>query len=226
MTTYLLLTLCFGLLALGAIVLLVIGLVKKRKPLLLTGAVVFALAAMGIVFAVVNYTRAAVDYVKGDAFQQDAKKVAELAGKTAGSITSGLSNGVAHTLDEQAISRLAHQSGRILGTSIKTMASALDSTTGRQVFLDSSLLQTAMEPGHATENVKGNTSTVAIFIHYKKPFNGQLQLSNYDQHGKTIEIAGRHLRAGAGEERVETFEFLHPDAGLTTYYILSVKPAQ
>ena len=143
-------------------------------------------------------------------------------GQTVGSVSSGLSKGLSTTLDDEAISNLAKKSATILGKSIKTIASSLDTTIGnKNIFIDQNLADADFELGRADEQYNSKTNDLGIFIEYKKDFKGKLKLTNYDQTGKKIDIAEKEINAKAGQEKVEVFSFSHSELGLTTYYIIS-----
>lgn len=222
MILYILLIVAFGLIILVSIGTLIFGLIKKRKNILITAAILFVVGVIGCVFSGLTYSKKVYDYVKSKEFQDDAKKGSEIVGQTVGSVSSGLSKGLSTTLDDEAISNLAKKSATILGKSIKTMASSLDSTIGnKNIFIDQNLADAGFELGRADEQCNSKTNDLGIFIDYKKDFKGKLKLTNYDQTGKKIEVAEKEINAKAGQERVEVFSFSHSDLGLTTYYIIS-----
>lgn len=222
MISYLLLIIAFGLVVLASAGTIILSLIKKRKNILLTAAILFVIGVMGCIYAGVAYSKKVYQYVTSNDFQEDAKKSSELAGQTVGSVSSGLSKGFATTLDDKAISELAKKSATILGKSIKTMASGLDSTIGnKNIFIDQNLADAGFQPGRASERYKSNTNDLEIFISYTKDFKGKLKVTNYDQTGKKIDVAEKEINAKAGQEEVEVFSFLHSDLGITTYYILS-----
>ncbi len=222
MILYILLIVTFGLIILVSIGTLIFGLIKKRKNILITAAILFVVGVIGCVFSGLTYSKKVYDYVKSKEFQDDAKKGSEIVGQTVGSVSSGLSKGLSTTLDDEAISNLAKKSATILGKSIKTMASSLDSTIGnKNIFIDQNLADAGFELGRADEQYNSKTNDLGIFIDYKKDFKGKLKLTNYDQTGKKIEVAEKEINAKAGQERVEVFSFSHSDLGLTTYYIIS-----
>src|SRR5690242_16824499 len=132
MILYLLLIILFGIIVLISTGLLIFGLIKKRKKLLIAASIFFVAGAVGCAFSAFTYTKKVVNYVRSKEFQDDAKKGSQLVGETVGSVSSGVSDGLATTLDDAAIARLAKKSAAIIGTSIKTMASALDSTLGNK----------------------------------------------------------------------------------------------
>jgi hypothetical protein len=222
MIFYILLIIAFGLVILVSIGTLIFGLIKKRKNILITAAILFVVGVIGCVFSGLTYSKKVYDYVKSKEFQDDAKKGSEIVGQTVGSVSSGLSQGLSTTLDDEEISKLAKKSGIILGKSIKTMASGLDSTIGnKNIFIDQNLADDGFELGRADEQYKSKTNDLGIFIYYKKDFKGKLKLTNYDQSGKKIDVAKKEINAKAGQERVEVFSFSHSDLGVTTYYIIS-----
>gem|GEM_PF-3178281 len=102
-----------------------------------------------------------------------------MVGQTIGSLSSGVSNGLATTLDGNAITALATKSSVIIGKSVKTMASTFDSTLGnKNIFLDNSPTNSGMEIGRAEEAYNTKTNDLGIFIDYKKDFKGRLRLTN------------------------------------------------
>jgi len=222
MILYILLIVAFGLVILISIGTFIFGLIKKRKNILITAAILFVVGVIGCVFSGLIYSKKVYDYVKSKEFQDDAKKGSEIVGQTVGSVSSGLSKGLSTTLDDEAISNLAKKSATILGKSIKTMTSSLDSTIGnKNIFIDQNLADAGFELGRADEQYKSKTNDLGIFINYKKDFKGKLKLINFDQTGKKIDVAEKEINAKAGQEQVEVFSFSHSDLGVTTYYIIS-----
>ena len=185
MITYLLLIVAFGVIALVSIGILIFGLIKKRKNILITAAILFIIGVIGCVYSGLEYSKRLYNYVTSNEFQQDTKKGSEIVGQTVGSVSSGLSKGLSTTLDDEAISNLAKKSATILGKSIKTMASGFDSTIGnKSIFMDQNLTDAGLEVGRADEQYKSKTNDLGIFIDYKKDFKGKLKLTNYDQTAK------------------------------------------
>lgn len=222
MILYILLIIAFGLVILVSIGTLIFGLIKKRKNILITAAILFGVGIIGCVFSGLTYSKKVYDYLKSKEFQEDANKGSELVGQTVGSVSSGLSKGLSTTLDDEAISNLAKKSATILGKSIKTMASSFDSTIGnKNIFIDQNLADAGFELGRAGEQYKSKTNELEIFIDYKKDFKGKLKLTSYDQTGKKMDVAEKEINAKAGQEQVEVFSFSHSDLELTTYYIIS-----
>jgi len=222
MLIYLLLIIIFGLIILTAIGTFIFGLIRKRKNALIIAAILFTIGTIGCVFSAWTYTKKVVAYVKSNEFQDDARKGSALVGQTIGSVSSGVSEGLTATLDDNAITNLAKKSATILGTSVKTMASGLDSTLGnKNIFVDSSLVNSGLELGRADEKYNSKTNDLAIFIDYHKDLKGKLRVTNYDQTGKKIDIAEKQINSKAGQGKVEVFSFPYSDLGLTTYYIIS-----
>lgn len=222
MIFYLLFIIAFGLLILVSIGILIFGLIKKRRNFLITSVILFIIGIMGCVFSALSYTKEAIEYVRSKEFQNDTKKGAELIGETIGSTTSGISNGFATTLDDEAIKNVASKSASILGKVTKTVASNLDSTIGnKNIYLDKTLENSGLELGRADERYKAKTNDLGINIDYKKDFKGKLRITNYDQNGRIIEVVDKDINSKAGQNKVEVFSFLHSDLGMTTYYILS-----
>lgn len=222
MISYLLLLILFGLIVLLSIGTLILGLVRKRKKVLVTAAILFIIGTVGCVLSTLTYTRKLYDYVRSKEFQADAKKSSKLMGETAGSVSSGISKGLSTTLDDEAVSTLAKKSATIIGKSIKSMASGFDSTIGsKSIFLDQTLSDAGFELGRANEHYNFKTSDLGIFIDYKKDFTGKLRVTNYDHAGKKIDVADKEINAKAGQGKVEVFSFSHSDLGITTYYTMS-----
>jgi hypothetical protein len=222
MLLYLLLIILFGLLILTSLGALIFGLLKKRKNVVVTGAILFMIGTVGCIYSALTYTKKVYDYVRSQEFQKDTEKASELAGQTVGSVSSGISKGLSTTLDDEAVSALARKSATILGKSIKTIASALDSTVGnRSIFLDQNLANAGFELGRAEELYNSKTNDLGIYIDHKKDFKGKLRIINYDQTGKKIDVAEKAINAKAGQGKVEVFSFSHSDLGVTTYYIIS-----
>lgn len=175
-----------------------------------------------LIFSAFTYSKKTLEYVKSDSFQNDARKGSQLIGATIGSTASGLSDGIATTLDDEAVRNLAAKSAKILGKVTKTIASNLDSTLrDKNIFLDGTLSDSGIEPGRAEEKYNPKNNDLNIFIDYQKDFNGKLKLTNYDQNGKKIDAVEKEIHAKKGDGQVEVFTFAHSDFGLTTYYILS-----
>ena len=222
MLLYLLLIVAFGLLILLSIGLGIYGLVKKRKQALIVAIVLFFVGSLVCVFSVFMYSKKTIEYVKSKEFQDDAKKGSELIGQTIGSTTSGISNGLSKTLDDEAIKNLAAKSATIIGKVTKTIASGLDSTIGnKNIYLDKTLEKSGIELGRADERYNSKTNDLGIFIDYQKDFKGKLRVTNYDQNGKKIEAVDKVINAKQGDGKVEVFPFSHSDLGLTTYYVIS-----
>jgi len=222
MISYLLLIIAFGLVVLVSVATLIFAIIKKRKNILITAAILFVVGTLGCIYSGLAYSKKVYHYVTSNEFQEDAKKGSEIVGKTVGSVSSGLSQGLSTTLDDEAISNLAKKSATILGKSIKTMASSLDSTIGnKNIFIDQNLADAGFELGRADEQYKSKTNDLGIFINYKKDFTGKLKITNYDQTGKKIDIAEKEINVKAGQEKVEVFSFSHSDLGVTTYYIIA-----
>ncbi len=222
MVLYLVLIVVFGLLVLIALGLGIYALIRKKKKALITAAVLFVTGCAGCVYASYQYAAGVIAYVKSDVFQDDTRKGAALLGETVGSAASGASEGLSATLDDEAIARLGGKSSVIIGKSIKTMASGLDSTIGnKNIFTDSSLLNSGIEPGRAEEDYNEKSNDLGIYLDYNKDFKGTLRLTNYEQEGRKIDYAEQEINGKAGKGKVTTFSFLHSDLGLTTYYILS-----
>lgn len=212
----------FGLLLLISIGLLIFGLIKKKKNLIITASVLGFIGVMGCAFSVFNYTTKAIAYVKSKEFQNDARKGAEFIGETVGSTTSGISSGLSTTIDEEAIDKLAQKSTTIVGKVTKTVASTFDSTLGnKNIYLDKSLENSGFQLGRAEEVYNSKSEDVEINIGYTKDFSGNISITNYDQNGRIIEVVNKNIKAKAGDNKVEVFNFQHADPGLTTYYILS-----
>jgi hypothetical protein len=223
MITYLFLIVFFGLLGLIGIGSLVFGLVKKQKALLVISAILLVIGISGGIFSGFMYAKKAVQYVKSDEFQDDARKGSEMVGETIGSTTSGLSKGFSKTLDDEAIMSLASKSATIFGKVTKTVASNLDSTLGnKNVYLDKSVENSGLEFGRAEEKYNAQTNDLGIFIEFKKDFKKVIRIANYDQTGKIIESVEKAISAKAGQSKVEVFSFLLSDLGMTTYYIISL----
>ena len=222
MTLYIFLTIVFGLIVLASIVTLIVGLAKKRKNITIAAVVLFIVGIIGGVFSIITYTKKVYDYVTSNEFQKDAQKGSEKIGETIGSVSSGVSKGLSSTLDDEAIAGLAKKSATIIGKSVKTIASALDSTvSSKNIFVDETLSGTGLELGRAEEEYKSGKGILSIFLDYKKDFQGKLKITNYDQSGKKIDIAETKINAKAGDGRVEVFHFPYSSMGVTTYYIVS-----
>jgi hypothetical protein len=219
---YLLLIIVFGVVILASVATLIYGLIKNRKNLLITAVILFAIGTIGCAFSALTYTKKVVNYVRSDEFQSDTKKGSELIGQTIGSASSGVSSGLATTLDDEATTKLARKTGTIIGKSIKTVASGFDSTVGnRNIYLDSSLSDGGLELGRAEEKYNSKNNDLQIFIEYKKPFKGKLRVTNFDQNGRKIDIADKEINSKEGDGKVEVFSFPHSKFGMTTYYIVS-----
>lgn len=222
MILYLFLIVLFGLTILVSVGLVIFGLIKKRKNILVTSAIIFTVGIIGCAFSALTYTKKGLEYVKSKEFQDDTKRGAEIIGQTVGSTTSGISNGLSQALDEDAIKNLASKSAIILSKVTKTIASNLDSTLGhKNIFLDKTLENSGIELGRADERYNSKTNNLGVFIEFKNDFKGILRIANFDQTGQKIEVVDKTVNAKDGQNKVEVFRFLHSDLGLTTYYIIS-----
>ena len=103
MILYLILIVVFGLIVFVSVGLAIVGLINKRKNLLVTSAILLTIGVIGCIFSALTYTKKAIEYVKSKEFQEDTKKGSELIGQTVGSATSGISNSLSKTLDDEAI---------------------------------------------------------------------------------------------------------------------------
>ena len=214
---------CFALVTIVSFGFVIFSVVKKRRNTLRFGAVLVIACGASTIISGLMYSQKAVNYVKSGEFQTDTRKGAALVGKTIGSASSGLSDGVANTLDDEAIKNLAGKSASILAKVTKTVASTLDSTIGtKNIFLDQSVSETGIELGRGTEKYQSNGNDLQVFISYKKNFKGKLRLTNYDQMGKKLEQVEKAIFSTAGEERIEIFHFPNSEFGITTYFILAV----
>ncbi len=222
MLLYLLLIIIFGAVVLSSAATLIFGLIKRRKSLLRTAVILFVIGTIGCAFSALTYTKKVFSYVKSKEFQEDTKKGSALVGQTIGSASSGVSDGLATTLDDESITKLAKKSATVVGKSIKTLTSSFDSTLGnKNIFIDSSLTNAGLELGRAEEKYNSDTNDLEIFIDYKKDFKGKLRITNYDQAGRKIDVTKKEVRVDAGKGKVEVFSFQHSDFGLTTYFIIS-----
>lgn len=222
MILHLVLIFVFGLLALAGIISAVTGLVTKRNKALFAGCILFVIGLFGCFFSGYKYSKAVLEYVKSDEFQSDTKKGTEFIGETIGSGASGLSQGLSNTLDDEAIAKLAAKSGVILGKSIKTVASGLDSTIGRKsVFIDKTLEEDNLIFGSAEASYNDKTNDLRIYLESKTDFRGKLKLTNYDQTGNLIDVAVKEVNLTANKGKVEVFSFNNASLGMTTYYIIS-----
>ncbi len=64
MFVYLILIITFGLLILTAIAIIIFGVVKKRKSVIIAATIVFITGAIGTGFSAVMYTKKVVSYVR------------------------------------------------------------------------------------------------------------------------------------------------------------------
>lgn len=143
-----------------------------------------------------------------------------MAGQTVDSVTSGISKGLATTLEDDAIADLAKKTATIIGKSIKTMASGFDSTIRyKTIFMDKKLADAGFELGRAVEHYNSKTSDLRIFIDYKKDFKGKLRLTNYDQTGKKLTLPKWKSMQKPGRRELKFLFFFHSDLGISTYYI-------
>ncbi len=223
MLLYLILTVSFALLSLVSLGVIIFSLVKKKRNMLKFATVLLIACSACTVISGIMYSKKVLTYVRSGEFQADTRKGTTLVGQTIGSASSGLSDGVANTLDDEAIKNLAGKSASILAKVTKTVASTLDSTIGtKNIFLDQSISETGIELGRATEKYQSTGNDLQVFISYKKNFKGKLRLTNYDQMGKKLEQVEKAIFSTAGDERVEIFHFPNSEFGITTYFILAV----
>jgi hypothetical protein len=222
MLLYFTLLVISGLVTLVGVVSIIYGLIKKRINFRSTGLFVFMIGLFGCFIFGYQYAKNTIDYVKSNDFQEDAKSSAQFVGETVGTVTSGLSKGLSKTLDDEAISKLAQKSGAILGKSIKTIASALDSTIGsKSIFIDKTLERDGLTFGRAEEKFNAESNDLGIFVASETDFKGRLKITNYDQTGKKIDVAEKEVNIRAGKGNVEVFSFTNADFGMTTYFIIT-----
>ena len=222
MLFYLTLLILSGIITLTGIVSIVIGLIKKHVKFRSIGLFVFVVGILGCFIFSYKYAKATLEYVQSGDFQDDAKKTSQFVGETAGSIVSGVSQGLALGLDDSAIANLAQKSGVIIGNSIKTLASGLDSTIGdKNIFIDKMLETEGLSFGRAEEKFNSQSNDLGIYVASKSDFNGKIRITNYDQTGKIIDTAERKVSLKAGKGNVEIFSFKNSNFGITTYFIIS-----
>jgi hypothetical protein len=222
MLLYFTLIIIAGLVTLVGAVSIIYGLIKKRRTFSSSGLFVFIIGLFGCFIFGFKYTKATLNYVKSNEFQEDTKKGAQFVGETVGTVTSGLSQGLSNTLDDEAISKLAQKSGAILGKSIKTIASGLDSTIGsKSIFIDKTLETDGLTFGRAEEKFNAESNELGIFIESKTDCKRRLKITNYDQTGKIIDVAEKDVFLKGGKGKVEVFSFTNANFGITTYFIIS-----
>jgi len=222
MLIYLTLLIISGIITMTGIVSIIIGLIKKHTKFRSIGLFAFMVGLFGCFIFGYKYAKATLEYVQSGEFQEDAKKTSQFVGETAGSIASGISQGLASGLDDSAISNLAKKSGVIIGNSIKTLASGLDSTIGdKNIFIDKTLETEGLSFGRAEEQFNSQSNDLGIYMESKSDFNGRIRITNYDQTGKIIDTSEKMVNLKAGKGNVEIFSFKNSNFGITTYFIIS-----
>jgi hypothetical protein len=222
MLLYFTLIIISGLVTLSGIFSVIYGFIKKTTNIKSIGFFLLIAGLFGCFFFGYKYAKTTLEYVKSSEFQEDAKKGAQLVGETMGTVTSGVSKGLSNTLDDEAISKLAQKSGAILGKSIKTIASGLDSTlVSKSVFMDKTLESEGLNFGRAEEKLNAGSNDLEIFVESATDFAGRLKITNYDQTGKIIDVSEKDVNLKAGKGKVEVFSFANADFSLTTYFIIS-----
>ncbi|HEY8388426.1 MAG TPA: hypothetical protein VIK74_07470 [Parasegetibacter sp.] len=223
MLTDLFLTLLFGPMVLVSLVFLVFGIWKKRKSTIIIASIFVLAGVAGCAYLIWNLGTGVYRYVTSEEYLEDAKKGAEIVGKTAGVVSSGISKGLSKTLDDEAIANLAKKSAVIIDKSIKSNFQSADSTLGnKNIFIDKNLIEAGIELGRAEEYFNSQKNAIGISIKYNKPFNGNLKLTSYDTSGNKIETTVKEITAPAGLEGVEVFTFNDIDLASSAYYILSL----
>ena len=81
MVLYILLIVAFGLVILVSIGTLIFGLIKKRKNILISAAILFVVGVIGCVFSGLIYSKKVYEYVKSKNFKMTLKKVQKLSGR-------------------------------------------------------------------------------------------------------------------------------------------------
>ncbi len=220
---YLLAIIICGIVAITCVVMAIVSIIKKKIRLFTSSIIVFVITCITGAFMIFRFAVKTVDYVAKQEVQSTISKGAELAGKTAGSIISGVAKGVNGTLDDDAIAALAGKSGTIIGKAIKATSSGWDSTFRPSIFIDASLANAGLDLGRAEElyERKSEDAFMSIFITFTKSCKGTLKLTMYDQEGKKMTIAQTEINEKAGAEKLVRFDFPVIHTELTRYYVLS-----
>jgi hypothetical protein len=198
------------------------GLIKKKRPVWITSLVLFVTFVMLAVFSVVIYAKKSIDYIGSEEFQEETRKKAENMGKTWGNTVSGTAQGLEASLNDTAISKLANKGSKIIGSGIKSIASGMDITVNKTViYSDESLKEAEIVVGRA-ETFK-NSDSLALFIEFRKAYNGALVLTSYDKEDLQVDNSTIQVNAIAGDANVYIFKFKHFQPGLSNYCILKTK---
>lgn len=218
MLLYLIGTVLLGLLTFVSLILLAIGLFKKKRNLWIGSLAGFVIGSVLTASCAFLYVRETYQYVTSDAFQNDTRKVAEHIGETVGSTVSGTAEGLEHTLDDEAIAKLAGKGARIAGKSVKAVAAGMDESMGKTtIFAEEAVEQSGIAVGRA--ELSG--SEVKLFLAFQQDFKGKLVLTAYDSQGQKQDVSELDAQQTAGQAKVYTFPFAAIQPGLSTYCILT-----
>lgn len=223
MLIYILILVFAGLLCFISLAFLIAGLVKSNRKLWVPGLIGFVLFFLFTVAAGYTYAKKQIEYVSSDEFQEETRKAAENWGKNIGNTASGAAEGIASSLDEEAIGKLAEKSGKILGDGVKSMSKGMDESIGKVLIYPDSILSTnGIELGRAEQTYSPEDGyQFGVFLEFKSQFNGKLKLTAYDSEGLKMDVATVELDKEQGDEGVELFKFEHFKPGKSGYCILS-----
>lgn len=222
MILYILLLVFSGLMMLIALGLTIGGILKKKQKLWIGSLIAFVFFTLLTVFSTYTYVKASIDYMGTDEFQAEVRKKGENMGKSAGSTASGAAEGFATTLDDEAIAKLAHKSGIVIGKSVTALSGGLDETMGKtSVFADKSLENVGISIGRAEHILDSAKHSFGLFIEFKNDFDGKLYLTAYDSKGLKQDITEITVVQKAGRSKVYVFQFEYFEPGLSGYCILT-----
>lgn len=222
MILFLLLLVLTGLLTLISMSFIIGGLVKKKQKVWIGGLIGFVLFSLLTVFAGYTYVKKSIAYMGSKEFQDDTKQSAENVGKTWGNTVSGTAQGLASTLDDEAIEKLANKGATIVGKGIKAVSKGLDETVGKTtVFSDESLDKQGITIGRAEEITDSTKNSFGLFLEFKQDFKGRLNLVAYDSKGLKQDNSEIEILAKAGSGKVYVFQFSYFKPGVSGYCILS-----
>ncbi len=200
------------------------GLVKKNRKLLIVSLSSLVIFILLTVFSIANSIKRTVDYMGTEEFQTEAKEKAENLGKTWGNTVSGTAKGLNETLDEEEILKLANKSSKIVGEGIKIVAAGFDETIGKtKIFSDESIDKAGILVGRAERIKDSLTHSFGLFLEFNSDFDGELVLTAYDNEGLKMDISEIDLKEKAGQAKVCVFQFKYFEPGLSGYCILKNK---
>ncbi len=222
MLLYLVLTVLLSVLTFVSLVLIVVGLVKKKRSLWVGSLTAFVIGSVLTAACAFLYVRETFRYVASNEFQHDTQHVAEHIGETVGSAVSGTAEGLEATLDDEALAQLANKGAKIVGKGVKAVATGLDETTGKTtVFTDESVEKAGITLGRAEQISTDVKNSFGLFLAFENDFSGKLVLTAYDSKGLKQDTSELTIQETAGKAKVYVFPFEYFQPSLSGYCILT-----